>query len=83
MKYKIGAKRRRIIMPNKIDLHMHSTASDGTDTPLQLAEIVQSAGITIFALTDHDTVAGAIKVSYAGRDEIRPGYRVFLPHAVR
>lgn len=46
-------------MPNKIDLHMHSTASDGTDTPLQLAEIVQSAGITIFALTDHDTVAGA------------------------
>ena len=47
MKYKIGAKRRRIIMPNKIDLHMHSTASDGTDTPLQLAEIVQSAGITI------------------------------------
>ena len=46
-------------MPNKIDLHMHSTASDGTDPPLQLAETVQSAGITIFALTDHDTVAGA------------------------
>ena len=45
-------------MPNKIDLHMHSTASDGTDTPLQLAEIVQSAGITIFALTDHDTTDG-------------------------
>lgn len=42
-----------------IDLHMHSTASDGTDTPVQLAEKVKAAGIRIFALTDHDTVIGA------------------------
>lgn len=46
-------------MPGQIDLHMHSTASDGTDTPLQLAEKVKAAGIKAFALTDHDTVAGA------------------------
>lgn len=41
-----------------IDLHTHSAASDGTDTPLQLVEKVKAAGIRMFALTDHDTVAG-------------------------
>lgn len=46
-------------MSSRIDLHMHSTASDGTDTPIQLAEKVKSAGIQVFALTDHDTVIGA------------------------
>lgn len=46
-------------MPSKIDLHMHSTASDGTDSPAQLAEKVKAAGISVFALTDHDTVSGA------------------------
>ena len=45
-------------MPAVIDLHTHSTASDGTDTPLQLIENVKAAGIKVFALTDHDTVAG-------------------------
>ena len=37
---------------------MHSTASDGTDSPAQLAEKVKAAGISVFALTDHDTVTG-------------------------
>ncbi len=46
-------------MSSRIDLHMHSTASDGTDSPAQLAEKVQAAGIQVFALTDHDTVTGA------------------------
>lgn len=45
-------------MPSQIDLHMHSTASDGTDTPLQLAEKVKALGIRVFALTDHDTITG-------------------------
>lgn len=46
-------------MSSKNDLHMHSAASDGTDAPTQLAENAKAAGIQIFALTDHDTVAGA------------------------
>lgn len=45
-------------MSSRIDLHMHSTASDGTDSPAQLAEKVKAAGIRVFALTDHDTVTG-------------------------
>ncbi len=45
-------------MASKIDLHMHSTASDGTDSPAELVRKVTAAGIRVFALTDHDTVAG-------------------------
>ena len=46
-----------------IDLHIHSTASDGTDTPEEIAEkITQYSGIKIFALTDHDTIAGIEKL---------------------
>ena len=40
------------------DLHMHSTASDGTDAPEHLARLVKDAGLAGFALTDHDTTAG-------------------------
>ena len=42
----------------KIDLHMHSTVSDGTDTPEELLQRVRDAGIKLFALTDHDDVKG-------------------------
>ena len=41
-----------------IDLHTHSTASDGTDTPAELVAIAAAAGLDVVALTDHDTVAG-------------------------
>jgi 3',5'-nucleoside bisphosphate phosphatase len=41
-----------------IDLHLHTTASDGRSTPDALVREVQAAGVTIMALTDHDTVAG-------------------------
>ena len=43
----------------KIDLHMHSTCSDGTDMPEQLLENVRKAGITFFSVTDHDSVEAA------------------------
>ena len=41
-----------------IDLHTHSTCSDGTLTPRDLVARAAAAGIDILALTDHDTVAG-------------------------
>lgn len=41
-----------------IDLHLHTTASDGHLTPAELVARVAAAGITIMAVTDHDTVAG-------------------------
>ena len=42
----------------KIDLHTHSTRSDGLDTPSQLVTNAAKAGISVLALTDHDTVSG-------------------------
>ncbi|WP_326598851.1 PHP domain-containing protein [Streptomyces sp. NBC_01803] len=42
----------------RIDLHTHSTASDGTDSPAELVRGAAAAGLDVVALTDHDTVAG-------------------------
>ena len=44
-------------MPN-IDLHCHSTVSDGLLTPTQLVEHAAARGVTMLALTDHDDVGG-------------------------
>jgi 3',5'-nucleoside bisphosphate phosphatase len=40
------------------DLHTHSSASDGTLSPIELVQYAAKKGVSIFALTDHDTVAG-------------------------
>ncbi len=49
------------------DLHMHSTASDGTDAPGDLARLVKDAGLSGFALTDHDTTAGLAEAAAAAK----------------
>ena len=41
-----------------IDLHTHTTCSDGTDTPFLLVKKALSAGVTTLAITDHDSTAG-------------------------
>ena len=41
-----------------IDLHAHSTASDGTDSPAGLVAAAAAAGVAVLAITDHDTTAG-------------------------
>lgn len=60
----------------KIDLHVHSTASDGTFTPAELVTEAKSAGLAAFALTDHDTINGIVEASQAAKDvdiELIPG----------
>ena len=42
----------------RIDLHTHSTASDGTDPPAEVVRRAAQAGLDVLALTDHDTLAG-------------------------
>jgi 3',5'-nucleoside bisphosphate phosphatase len=42
----------------RIDLHTHSTASDGTLSPTQLVRAASEAGLSAIALTDHDTLSG-------------------------
>ena len=41
-----------------IDLHTHTTCSDGTDTPFALVKKALAAGVTTLAITDHDSTAG-------------------------
>lgn len=41
-----------------VDLHVHSTHSDGTLTPRQLFDLASSCGLSCIAITDHDTVSG-------------------------
>jgi hypothetical protein len=42
----------------RIDLHAHSTVSDGTDSPAELVRAARQAGLDVLAITDHDTTAG-------------------------
>ncbi len=45
-------------MIQRVDLHTHTCASDGTDTPAQLVENARKAGLAAVAITDHDTLSG-------------------------
>lgn len=47
-------------MTQNIDLHIHTTASDGSDSPQVLARNIKSSGIRLFSVTDHDTISGAM-----------------------
>ena len=59
-----------------IDLHTHSTASDGSYTPTELVEAAVKANLSAVALTDHDTVNGLDEAIHAAKDldiKIIPG----------
>ncbi|MDX5433062.1 MAG: PHP domain-containing protein [Halomonas sp.] len=56
--------------PLGIDLHMHSTASDGALAPAEVASLCAARGVRLMALTDHDTMAG---VNEAGEAAARLG----------
>jgi predicted metal-dependent phosphoesterase TrpH len=58
----------------RIDLHMHSTVSDGTDTPSELLERIREADIEVFALTDHDAIKGCTMV----RNLLKPCDPMFI-----
>lgn len=60
--------------PASIDLHLHTTVSDGTDTPEELIGRVKAAGIGLFSVTDHDALKGCGIV----RGLLREGDPAFL-----
>jgi hypothetical protein len=51
-----------------IDLHLHTTASDGRFTPHELVDEASRRGLSIMAVTDHDTVAAVDEVRAAARE---------------
>ena len=52
--------------PRYVDLHMHSTASDGAAAPADLVQAAAGAGLSTIALTDHDTIDGVAEARSAG-----------------
>ena len=58
----------------KIDLHMHSIVSDGTDAPEALLDRVRALGLEWFSLTDHDATMGCDRI----RRALRPGDPRFI-----
>lgn len=51
----------------RADLHTHSTASDGLDSPASLVDLARERGISVLALTDHDTIGGVAEAMSAAR----------------
>lgn len=53
----------------QVDLHVHSTRSDGTYTPTELVNYAVEKGLSAFALTDHDTIDGINEAVEAAKDK--------------
>ncbi len=63
----------------RIDLHMHSTASDGVFPPREVVRLAKERTLTTIALTDHDTTAGWEEAFAAGRElgvEVLGGFEI-------
>jgi predicted metal-dependent phosphoesterase TrpH len=73
-------------VPGVIDLHLHTTASDGVCTPSELVDMAWRAGIRTMSVTDHDTVAAVAEISALTRDigvAFVPGIEITAVHAGR
>ncbi len=71
-------------MPEIYDLHCHSTASDGVLSPTELVRRAHSKGVTVLALTDHDTVAGLAEAVLAAEKtglRLLPGIELSATYA--
>ncbi len=63
----------------RIDLHMHSTASDGVLSPTEVVRLAKERSLTTIALTDHDTTSGWEEATAAGRElgvEVLGGFEI-------
>ena len=59
---------------SRVDLHVHSTASDGRFSPAEIVRKAAEAGLAVIALADHDTVAGISRALEAAK--AFPGLKV-------
>ncbi len=66
-------------MPSRVDLHLHTTASDGALRPAELVRAAARIGIRVMAVTDHDSVDGIREAQDAASGlpiEVIPGIEV-------
>src|SRR5438876_6270372 len=77
----------KLAQPSRVDLHAHTTASDGDYTPSQLVAHARNAGLAAIAITDHDTTAGleearGTALSFAAKKiEVIAGVEISTHHA--
>lgn len=67
-----------------IDLHIHSTTSDGTMSPVELVHYAHKKGLSAIAITDHDTIDGVAQAVAAGQDiglEVVSGIELSVKYA--
>ena len=65
--------------PKRLEIHSHTTVSDGSHSPAELAELMAEHGVDLWALTDHDTVGGCRAGYRAATDagvEFLPGIEI-------
>ena len=63
----------------RIDLHVHTTASDGTCSPAEVVKLAKEKGLAAIAITDHDTISGYEEAKKAGEEleiEVVPGIEI-------
>lgn len=68
-----------MIIMREIDLHVHTTASDGTLSPAQVVRLAADTGLRAIAITDHDTAHGYEEAAQAGAElglEVVPGIEI-------
>ena len=69
----------------EIDLHVHTTASDGTYTPAEVVVLAHKIGLKAIAITDHDTESGYFAAAEAGEElglEVVPGIEISTKYGV-
>ena len=62
-----------------LDLHIHTTASDGSLTPTQVVQLARKKGVSLIAVTDHDTMGGVAEALEAGKKynvDVVPGVEI-------
>jgi predicted metal-dependent phosphoesterase TrpH len=64
---------------SRLDLHLHTTHSDGSCTPTEIIGLAHQAGVTALAITDHDIMTGVAEAVAAGQEcgiEVIPGVEI-------
>ena len=65
--------------PVKIDLHIHTVLSDGTDKPEEMPALVKEAGLELFSVTDHDELMGSVEMMRLLEADDSPDKPAFVP----
>lgn len=68
---------------SRIDLHLHTTHSDGSQSPAEVVKLAHEAGVSALAITDHDITTGLPEAIAAGQElgiEIIPGIEISSRH---